>query len=109
MHTDERTSTRVGCCTASSNSRRTRRPPPSRWTCPHRRRRGAAATDYADLNAAADLLAGRLAPYVNGEGVVAILLPRAGAGLFTARLAIMKAGAAWTCIEPSTPIERLRS
>ncbi len=63
---------------------------------------------YAEVNAAADALAVRLATYVHGECLVAIMLPRAGTELFVAQLAIMKAGAAWTCIEPSTPDERLR-
>ena len=63
---------------------------------------------YAALDAAANALAGRLAAHVHGECVVAVLLPRAGPELFTAQLGIMTAGAAWTCIEPSTPLERLR-
>ena len=63
---------------------------------------------YAEMDAAADALAGRLAAQVRGECLVAILLPRAGTELFIAQLAILKAGAAWTCIEPATPSERLR-
>jgi non-ribosomal peptide synthetase-like protein len=63
---------------------------------------------YAELDAAANALAGRLAPHAHGECLMAILLPRAGTELFIAQLAIMKAGAAWTCFEPATPPERLR-
>jgi len=63
---------------------------------------------YAETDAAAEALAGRLAAHVHGECVVAIMLPRPGAELFIAQLAIMKAGAAWTCFEPGTPTERLR-
>ena len=63
---------------------------------------------YAELDATADRLAASLTPFVLGECVVAVFLPRAGAELFVAQLAIHKAGAAWTCIEPGTPPERLR-
>ena len=63
---------------------------------------------YAELDAAAANLAARLVPFVMGECVIAVFLPRATAELFVAQLAIHKAGAAWTCIEPNTPPERLR-
>jgi amino acid adenylation domain-containing protein len=63
---------------------------------------------YAELDARAEALAHRLSTWVTGECVVAVLLPRAGPDLWIAQLAIMKAGAAWTCIEPDTPEERLR-
>jgi amino acid adenylation domain-containing protein len=63
---------------------------------------------YAELDARAEALAHRLSTWVTGECVVAVLLPRAGPDLWVAQLAIMKAGAAWTCIEPDTPEERLR-
>jgi non-ribosomal peptide synthetase-like protein len=63
---------------------------------------------YAQLDARADALAARLTAFVERECVVALALPRAGVELFVAQLAIHKAGAAWTCLEPGTPIDRLR-
>ncbi len=62
---------------------------------------------YAELDARADDLAGRLAACVEGEGVVGILLPR-GPDLYVAQLAVLKAGAAYTCLDPAYPDERLR-
>jgi non-ribosomal peptide synthetase-like protein len=62
---------------------------------------------YAELDERAGALARRLAPRVRSECVVAIVLPRAGVELPLAQLAVLKAGAAWTCIEPDTPRERL--
>src|SRR5262249_23656538 len=63
---------------------------------------------YAELDARAEELAHRLSAWVTGECVVAVLLPRAGIDLWTAQLAIMKAGAAGRCMEPDTREERLR-
>src|SRR5262249_32793272 len=59
---------------------------------------------YAELDDRANALAARLEAWVDRECVVAVLLPRAGVELWTAQLAILKAGAAYTCIEPDTPI-----
>src|SRR6266581_3748144 len=109
MPTDERTATRVRLLHAIFEYQTRVTPavlaldvPPARPGMPRVR------LTYAELDAAADSLAARLAPHVHGECVVAVLLPRSGSGLFTAQLAIMKAGAAWTCIEPGTAPERLR-
>ena len=63
---------------------------------------------YAEIDALADALAARLAPFVTGESVVAILLPRSSHLVYVAQLAVMKAGGAYTCIEPGTPPERAR-
>ncbi len=62
---------------------------------------------YSELDQRAGALAGLLAPHVRGEAVVAIVLPRAGVALPAAQLAVLKAGGAYTCIEPDTPRERL--
>ena len=109
MHTDERTATRVRLLHAIFEQQSRVTPaavalevPPAHGGLPRLR------LTYAELDAAADALAARLATHVRGECVVAILVPRAGAELFIAQLAIMKAGAAWTCIEPGTTSERLR-
>ncbi len=63
---------------------------------------------YAEIDALADALAARLAPYITGESVVAILLPRSSHLVYVAQLAVMKAGGAYTCVEPGTPPERAR-
>jgi non-ribosomal peptide synthetase-like protein len=63
---------------------------------------------YAEVDALANALAARLAPFVTGEGVVAILLPRRDHLLYVAQLAVLKAGGAYTCIEPGLPAERAR-
>jgi len=63
---------------------------------------------YAAIDAAAERLAARLRPLVRGECVVAILLPRVSHHIFVAQLAVLKAGAAYTCIEPDLPAERVR-
>jgi amino acid adenylation domain-containing protein len=58
---------------------------------------------YAELDRRAEDLARRLADCVRGECVVAILLPRHAAELYVAQLAILKAGAAYTCLERPFP------
>jgi non-ribosomal peptide synthetase-like protein len=71
-------------------------------------REGRRSTTYAELDRESDALAGRLRTLVFGECVVAILLPRTSAHLYAAQLAVLKAGAAYACIEPSFPDERVR-
>ncbi|HEY3566411.1 MAG TPA: amino acid adenylation domain-containing protein [Thermoanaerobaculia bacterium] len=63
---------------------------------------------YAEVDDLANDLAARLAPFVKGESVVAILLPRRDHRVYVAQLAVMKAGAAYTCIEPGAPAEQAR-
>src|SRR5258708_37046861 len=63
---------------------------------------------YAEIDAQANTLAARLAPFVTGESVVAILLPRRDHLIYVAQLAGMKAGGAYTCLERTAPADRLR-
>ena len=63
---------------------------------------------YAELDNESSALALRLRPFIHGECVVGILLPRTSAHLCTAQLAVLKAGAAYTCLDPSFPDERIR-
>ncbi|MSU34442.1 MAG: amino acid adenylation domain-containing protein [Pedosphaera sp.] len=65
-------------------------------------------TTYAELDRSSDALASILRPFIAGECVVAILLPRNSCGLYAAQLAVLKAGAAYTCLDPSFPEERVR-
>src|SRR5262249_39682793 len=109
MPTQERTATAVRLLHTLFEHQTGRTPhaialelPPGRNGEPRR------ALSYAQLEARADGIAGRLAAWVDRESVVAVLLPRDGFELWAAQLGILKAGAAWTCIEPGTPEERLR-
>ncbi|MEN9813290.1 MAG: hypothetical protein RL479_1976, partial [Verrucomicrobiota bacterium] len=62
---------------------------------------------YAELDAAADTVAAALRELVRGEAVVAILLPRSHWDLYAAQLGTLKAGAAYTCLDPAFPDARL--
>jgi non-ribosomal peptide synthetase component F len=62
---------------------------------------------YGQLQAQADALADFLRAFVVEECVVAILLPRTGPQLYAAQLGVLKAGAAYTCIDPAFPDEQL--
>jgi non-ribosomal peptide synthetase-like protein len=65
-------------------------------------------TTYAELERHADVVAHALAPFVSGECIVSILLPRTSAHLYAAQIGVMKAGAAYTCLDLAFPDERLR-
>ena len=62
---------------------------------------------YAEVDAASDDLAARLRPLISDECIVAIHLPRTSPDLYIAQLAVLKAGAAFTCIDPAFPPERV--
>ncbi|HYT95374.1 MAG TPA: amino acid adenylation domain-containing protein [Gemmataceae bacterium] len=65
---------------------------------------------YAELNRQADALAHRLSELVTQEEcIVAILLPRESEHLYLAQLAVLKAGAAYTCIDPAFPDGQVRN
>ena len=63
---------------------------------------------YAEINLMADRLSHRIAPFVQGACVVSILLPKRSHHLYVAQLAVLKAGAAYACIDPLFPEERIR-
>ena len=108
MHTEERTATGVRLLHSIFEHQAGRTPHAIALELPPRNGEPRQRLTYAELDARAEALAHRLSAWVSGECVVAVLLPRAGADLWTAQLAILKAGAAWTCIEPDTPEARLR-
>ncbi len=58
---------------------------------------------YAALDRRSAAVAARVAPFVRGECVVAILLPRHSIDLFAAELGVLKANAAYVCIDPAFP------
>ncbi|MFI2782677.1 amino acid adenylation domain-containing protein [Streptomyces sp. ALB3] len=62
---------------------------------------------YRELDRAAELLAARVAAHgVRPDDRVAIVLPRSRASV-TALLAVAKAGAAFLCLDPALPAERM--
>ncbi|MFM7460414.1 MAG: AMP-binding protein, partial [Burkholderiales bacterium] len=62
---------------------------------------------YAELWYESGVLAAQLQSRVDGECVVCILLPRDSTLLYTAQLAVLRVGAAYTCIDPSFADERI--
>lgn len=65
-------------------------------------------TSYAELDRLSDAVAASLAPLVRGECVVAILAGRGAPDLFAAQIGVLKAGAAYVCIDPSFPDDHAR-
>ncbi|HKP11815.1 MAG TPA: non-ribosomal peptide synthetase, partial [Blastocatellia bacterium] len=63
---------------------------------------------YAEVRQQADAVATFLSTFISGESVVAIRLPRQSEHLYIAQLAALKAGAAYTCIDPVFPDEQAR-
>jgi len=72
---------------------------------PGRQRAERRQLSYAMLDQASDDLATRLRPLVQRECIVAIDLPR-GPDLYVAQLGVLKAGAAYTCLDPAFPAAR---
>jgi len=64
---------------------------------------------YAELDRRANALARVLRENISGECVVAILLPRNSEHLCLAQLAVLKAGAAYTCIDPAFPDSQIET
>ncbi len=62
---------------------------------------------YAELAALTDRLALHLAPKLEAERIVALLLPRTSPMLYAAQIAVLKAGGAYTAIDPSFPDDRI--
>ena len=63
---------------------------------------------YRQLDAAASELAGRLAGHVHGETMVAIVALRESAAVVAAQLGVLRAGAAFTCLDPTFPDGQVR-
>jgi non-ribosomal peptide synthetase-like protein len=62
---------------------------------------------YGEMHRQCNGLANFLRDFVKEECVVAILLPRTSEHLYIAQLAALKAGAAYTCIDPAFPDDQL--
>ena len=71
-------------------------------------RPGRALVTYAELDRQSDAVARALRAFVDAECVVALLLPRNSPQLYASQLAVLKAGAAFTSIDPASPDGRIR-
>lgn len=58
---------------------------------------------YAEIGRRVSALASFLRQFIQGESIVAVMLPRRGEHLYVAQLAALTAGAAYTCLDPSFP------
>jgi non-ribosomal peptide synthetase-like protein len=74
---------------------------------PASNRRERSVVTYAQLKLQSDALADYLSGFVAEECVIAILLPRNSTHLYAAQLAVLKAGAAYTCIDPTFPDDQV--
>ncbi|MCB9890753.1 MAG: amino acid adenylation domain-containing protein [Planctomycetes bacterium] len=62
---------------------------------------------FAELDDGGSRIASLVSPHVRGECIVAILLPRTSPDWLAAQLGVLRAGAAFVCLEHSYPDERL--
>ena len=76
-------------------------------TPPGRGRPERRLTTYADLLRQADAVATALGGSVAPDTIVAILLPRDSERIYSAQLGVLRAGGAYTCIEPTSPDGRI--
>ncbi|WP_331723638.1 MULTISPECIES: amino acid adenylation domain-containing protein [unclassified Streptomyces] len=58
---------------------------------------------YAELKAQADALAGAVGALVGQGRIAAVLLPRTTERLYAAQLGVLRAGAAYVCLDPAFP------
>jgi len=62
---------------------------------------------YGDLDALATRLARHLAPRIHGEAIVALLIERASPLLYATQIGVLRAGGAFTCLDPVFPDDRM--
>lgn len=74
---------------------------------PSTRQKARRQLTYAEVESRANNTASFLKQFVTQECVVAILLPKT-AELYISQLAVLKTGAAYTCIDPAFPNEQIR-
>ena len=67
------------------------------------------SVSYRELDRRVNAVAAYLRNFVRDECVVAILLSRSTENLYISQLAALKAGAAYTCIDPTFPDEQARA
>jgi non-ribosomal peptide synthetase-like protein len=74
---------------------------------PGRDRLDRQALSYGDLDALSTRIARHLVGRIAGEAVVALLIGRTSPLLYAAQIGVLKAGGAFTCLDPSFPDERM--
>jgi len=62
---------------------------------------------YGEIAALSHAITSRLEGVITGEAVVGVLLPRTSAAAFASPLGILRAGGAYTSLDPSFPDERI--
>lgn len=77
---------------------------------PGRNRPARQTLTYAELDALSDALAAHLAARIASaaEAIVCLLIPRTSPLLYAAQLGVLKAGGAYSCLDPGFPDERMR-
>ncbi len=75
---------------------------------PSHSRRTRSTISYAELRRQVAALVSHLRAVARADAILAILLPRDSIRLYVAQLAVLESGAAYTCIDPAFPEERLR-
>lgn len=63
---------------------------------------------YAEIAARSEAIRSRVSDLIQGESVVAVLLARTTPAAFAAPLGILRAGAAYTSLDPAFPDERIQ-
>lgn len=71
-------------------------------------REGSAAITFAQLDAEAGRVRDLVAPLVRGECVVAIFLPQSSPLVYAAQLGVLRAGAAFVCLDVAFPSDHVR-
>ncbi len=74
---------------------------------PGRQRPERVTLTYAQVEDRADELAADLRPLISADCLVAIQIPRDSALLYIAQLGVLKAGGAFTCVDPAFPPARV--
>ncbi len=67
-----------------------------------------AGTTYAELDAEANRVRDLVEPFVNGECVIAIFLPMSSPLVYAAQLGVLRAGAAFVCLDVAFPEDHVR-
>lgn len=74
---------------------------------PGRERSGRVRLTYAELAERSAVVTARMREYVDGESIVALLLPRTSPEAYAAQIGVLRSGAAYTAIDPMFPDRRL--
>ncbi len=67
------------------------------------------SVSYRELNSEAEALAANIGALAKADSLIAILLPRNSHRLYASQLGVLKAGGAFTCIDPSFPDSHIQA